>query len=300
MRAEERELTRESRMARLGGSKSDNKVFSNDFSSTEDASQDLIKLEIELLKEAFQHELSVKHYIINPDDVKALQDRIINLNHEIFVRSDEGDGPWSVARHYCRIRLEEAEARELENRKQRLLNSISQSLKFVKTHDEFDMVQGEILKEVSRITGECDHQDEDNDLVKINEEITSSLAEAAVLLTNAKPVTEEEHKEILEAPPEPQLELEPEHKPDIEPKSTPVFTDADLEAVMNMFFSSTPKVTAPVDTDKELIEACKSGGKYSQRSFSKLSGEQQLKLIKLAQTKGFGINKLREFVESFQ
>jgi len=175
----EREATIIGRMAKYG--------------AVTDTVSDLKAFQRKLANEAFNEELSLRDYFIKPEDVRIIKERILDMCSEMFERFDESTGPWAAVRKYCKMRLEEAEAIELENKKKRLLANIADNyLSKVKTHQDFSELQSLMLLEISQLTAK--YEEPSNSLsqdVKIDDKITRSLSEAAVLLV-AKPKEEQE------------------------------------------------------------------------------------------------------------
>lgn len=297
----EREATVEERMIKYGMTeKAPRTVFGNDFSG-DNVPEALVAFQRKLVDEAFEEELTIKEYCIKPEDIKAVKERILEISNEMFARADEEFGPWAAARAYCRMRLEEAEERELENKKKRLLAQISDSyLSKVKTHKEFEEVQSLILMEVGQLTAKYeDTNKSDSKDVKINAEISKTLAEAAVLLI-ATP------KEETKSTPEPEQTVE--QKPEVEKVEST--QEKVLKESVKKAQGEAAKVSKTVIDIKEhnkeyynnLIAKVKlkKSGKFNREAFAKLTANEQFSLLRIAgisEDNLFDETKLQENIE---
>lgn len=305
----EREATIEERMIKYGMTeKAPRTVFGNDFSGN-NAPEALVAFQRKLVDEAFEEELTIKEYCIKPEDVKAVKERILEISNEMFARADEEFGPWAAARAYCRMRLEEAEERELENKKKRLLAQISDNyLSKVKTHKEFEEVQSLILMEVGQLTAKYANNDKsDSQDLMINANISRTLAEAAVLLVaNPKEeiaAAEEEIDVTEEATPE--AKQKPEEVEKVESTQEKVLKESVKKAQ-----GEAAKVSKTVIDIKEhnkeyynnLIAKVKlkKSGRFNREAFAKLTANEQFSLLRIAgisEDNLFDETKLQENIE---
>lgn len=297
----EREATVEERMIKYGMTeKAPRTVFGNDFSG-DNVPEALVAFQRKLVDEAFEEELTIKEYCIKPEDVKAVKERILEISNEMFARADEEFGPWAAARAYCRMRLEEAEERELENKKKRLLAQISDSyLSKVKTHKEFEEVQSLILMEIGQLTAKYeDTSKSDSKDVKINAEISKTLAEAAVLLIANQ-------KEEAKSTPEPEQTVE--QKPEVEKVEST--QEKVLKESVKKAQGEAAKVSKTVIDIKEhnkdyynnLIAKVKlkKSGRFNREAFAKLTANEQFSLLRIAgvsEDNLFDETKLQENIE---
>ena len=297
----EREATVEERMIKYGMTeKAPRTVFGNDFSG-DNVPEALVTFQRKLVDEAFEEELTIKEYCIKPEDVKAVKERILEISNEMFARADEEFGPWAAARAYCRMRLEEAEERELENKKKRLLAQISDSyLSKVKTHKEFEEVQSLILMEIGQLTAKYeDTSKSDSKDVKINAEISKTLAEAAVLLIANQ-------KEEAKSTPEPEQTVE--QKPEVEKVEST--QEKVLKESVKKAQGEAAKVSKTVIDIKEhnkeyynnLIAKVKlkKSGRFNREAFAKLTANEQFSLLRIAgvsEDNLFDETKLQENIE---
>lgn len=202
MGIKEREATLAQRMAKHGFAVQETKsALNNDF-STSDVSNDLVAFQRQLLQEAFNEMLSRREYFIKAEDIQETKEKILDVCSEMFSRADKAVGPWEAALAYCKMRLEEAEGKELENKKKRLLANIADNyLSKVKTHQDFAEFQSLILLELGNLTAKYEEKPvcEEDLEPKINEEISRALSEAAVYLI-AKPIEKQEEivKEVVQ------------------------------------------------------------------------------------------------------
>lgn len=298
MGSKEREATMEERMAKYGMIEKPKTVFANDFSA-DDVPKALVDFQRKLVSEAFEEELTIKEYCIKPEDVKAVKERILDVSNEMFARAEEEFGPWAAARAYCRMRLEEAEERELENKKKRLLAQIADNyLSKVKTHKEFEEVQSLILMEVGQLTAKyADAGKSDSQDVKINAEISRTLAEAAVLLI-ANPKEEAAVTEKVDVTEEvaiteevaPKAEQTVEQKPEVEKVEST--QEKVLKETVKRAQNEAAKVSKTVIDIKEhnkeyynnLIAKVKlkKSGKFNREAFIKLTANEQFSLLRIA------------------
>lgn len=257
----EREATIAERMAKYGAVVETKPAFGNDFSAS-NTSTGLEAFQRKLVDEAFAEELSLREYFIKPEDIRTTKERVLDVCSEMFERSDDSVGPWAAARKYCKMRLEEAEATELENKKKRLLANIADNyLSKVKTHQDFSELQSLMLLDISQLTAKYENPNGSaSQEVKINDEISRSLAEAAVLLV-AKP--KEEQEAIVK---ETMKEVVKETK-----KPAAAKTVIDIKEQNSKFYN-------------KLIKAIKDKktGKLNGDAFMKLTPDQQFGLLRIA------------------
>lgn len=190
MAMKEREATLAQRMAKHGFTVQETQ--GTDL-STETVS-DLVAFQRQLVQEAFNEMLSRREYFIKAEDIQETKERILNVCGELFSRADQEVGPWETALTYCKLRLEEAEEKELDNKKKRLLTTISETyLSKVKTHQDFAEFQSMFLMELGNLTAKYEEKPkEEVQGPKINEEITLALSEAAAILVEASTETQEQ------------------------------------------------------------------------------------------------------------
>lgn len=175
-------------------------IQKHDFSMS-NASEDLTLFQRQLLQEAFNEAYSSREYFIKADAVAAVKERALEVCSNIFYCADQAEGPWKIALDYCKMRLEEAEEKELDNKKKHLLTTISETyLSKVKTHQDFAEFQSMVLMELGNLTAK--YEDKLQDEVpgpKINEDIVLALSEAAAVLVE-EPIEKQEQivKEAVE------------------------------------------------------------------------------------------------------